>query len=265
MSNVTFEREKRVVVMHRQFFHILWASLLVIIGGILLLSNLNIISLEMDWSWGNIYPFLLLFVGLKLWLNALVERGGNWIAGSFLTIFSGLLILDRFGIIPFTFSDVWQLWPLLFIYIGFGILFRKSRSKYKFENDSKSSPSNRPKSKHMMIGDHSFNEENWKVEPMNLWNGVGDYKFDFTRAFIPDLDTPIIVRGWVGDVKMLVPKHVPFRVDAKVKTGDIRVAGHKADGMNRSFQFETEDYSSATRRLTINIDLGVGSIRVEQV
>lgn len=251
--------------MHRKIFPILLASLFVLIGCILFLSNLNIISLEMNWSWVNIYPFLLLFFGLKLWIDSLLKRGGSWVAGSFLTIFSSLLLLDRFGIFPFAFSDIWQLWPLLFIYIGFGILFRKSGSKYKFEYDTESSSSKRPKSKHMMIGDHSFNEENWKVEPMNLWNGVGDYKFDFTRAFIPDLDTPITVRGWVGDVKMLVPKHVPFRVDAKVKTGDIRVAGHKADGMNRSFQFETEDYSSATRRLTINIDLGVGSIRVEQV
>lgn len=265
MSNVTFGRMKRVVVMHRKFSHILLASLLVIIGGVLLLSNLNIISLEMNWSWINIYPFLLLFIGLKLWIDALSKRGGSWIGGSFLTIFSGLLILDRFGILAFTFSDIWQLWPLLFIYIGFSIFFKRSGANFKYEYDSESSSSSRPKSRHMMIGDHSFNEDNWKVEPMNLWNGVGDYKFDFTRAFIPDLDTPITVRGWVGDVKMLVPKHVPFRIDAKVKTGDIRVAGHKADGMHRSLQFETEDYSSATRRLTINIDLGVGSIRVEQV
>ncbi|RDY71514.1 cell wall-active antibiotics response protein LiaF [Halobacillus sp. SY10] len=251
--------------MHNKISQVVIALLLVVFGFVLLLSNLNIISLEMSWTWGNIYPIILFVIGLKVWLNALLKKGGSWIIGSFLTIFSTLLLLDRLGVFEFSFGDVWQLWPLLFIYFGFSIFLGRKGSKVKIEYDSKGSSSNKLKSKHMMIGDHSFNEENWKVEPMDLWNGVGDYRFDFTRAFIPDGDTPIVVRGWVGDVKMLIPKHVPFRVDAKVKTGDIRVGGQKADGMHRSVEYETDDYSMATRRLTIGVDLKVGSIRIEQV
>lgn len=251
--------------MQRKFSHILAAFLLVLFGGVLLLSNFNIISLEMRWTWVNIYPVILLIIGVKIWWDALFRKGGSWIAGSFLTIFSGLLLLDRAGGFTFSFGDVWQLWPLLFIYIGFGIFFGRNRSKVQVEYGTGGTSFKKSRSKHMLVGSHSFKEDNWKVEPMDLWNGVGDYRFDFTRAFIPDQDTPIVVRGWVGDVKMFVPKHVPFKVDAHVRTGDIRVANNKAEGMHRSLQYETEDYSSATRRLTISVDLRVGSIRIEQV
>ncbi|WP_226576761.1 cell wall-active antibiotics response protein LiaF [Halobacillus litoralis] len=259
------EGKKRVVPLRKKFIEVFIASLFVVGGVVLLLSNLSIISLEMKWTWGNIYPFLLFIIGVKLWGDALFNRGGSWVFGSFLTIFGGLLLLDRFKVIEYSFLDLWQLWPLIFIYAGVRMFFRKrSASSVKYDSGDPSVKM-APKSKPMVIGDHSFNEENWKVEPMNLWNGVGDYKFDFTKAFIPDEDTPITVRGWVGDVKMFVPQHIPYRVEAKVKTGDIKVSGHKAEGFNRTLNYETDDYETATRRLTIHIDLGVGSIKIVQV
>ncbi|WP_164908491.1 cell wall-active antibiotics response protein LiaF [Halobacillus litoralis] len=252
--------------MRKKVFHIILAVLLVVVGVVLLLSNLNIISLEMKLSWVNIYPVIFIILGLKIWMDTILKQGGSWIFGSFLTIFGGLLFLDRLDVFGFSFSQVWQLWPLLFIYIGFSIFLGRSNKKYIFEYDSGTSHSRgRNKSKRMIVGDHSFNQDNWKVEPMNLWNGVGDYKFDFTRAFIPDEDTPIAVRGWVGDVKVIIPKHVPFRVEAVIKVGDIKVVGHNAEGVNRTLQYETDDYALATRRLTFQIDLGIGDIKVVQV
>src|SRR5699024_5042218 len=46
-------------------------------------------------------------------------RGGSWMFGSFLLIFGTLLMLDRFGIFSFVFKDIFKLWPLLIIYLGF--------------------------------------------------------------------------------------------------------------------------------------------------
>lgn len=243
----------------------------VIVGGILLLSNLNIISLEMKFTWEYIYPVLLFGAGVKLWGDSLSKNGGSWILGSFLTLTGTLLLLDRFGVIDFSFGNIVQLWPLLFIYIGFSLFFngmkqkKKSRFEYHEDSNAESSGEESLKSAKMAIGSQEFKKDNWKVEPMDLWNGIGDYYFDFTRAFIPDIDTPISVRGWVGDVKMIIPKNVPFRVEAKIKTGDIKVAGHNADGLKRSLSYETEDYHSSARRLTFVIDYKVGSIQIDHV
>ncbi|MYL30604.1 MULTISPECIES: cell wall-active antibiotics response protein LiaF [Halobacillus] len=236
------------------------AFLLIAAGVVLLLANVEIISLEMNLSWGMIYPLFILLLGLKLWGSAYIRRGGSWTAGSFLTVFAVLLILDRFGIMTFRFWDFWKLWPMLFIYIGFGIMRGRSRNRNQQFFDQPL-----PVSRTMAVGDFSFTEENWKVEPMNVWSAVSDYKFDFTKAFIPDEDIPIRVAGWAGDVRMFVPRQVPFRVDAKVRAGDIKVAGQKADGINRIIQYETRDYQEAGRKLTIQIELTAGSIKVVQV
>lgn len=236
------------------------AFLLIGAGVILLLTNMNIISLEMNLSWGMIYPFIILLFGLRMWSGALFKKAGSWVTGSFLSVFAALLILDRFGVMIFRFWDIWQLWPLLFVYIGFGIMKGRSGG-----SDARYFDKPLPASRTMAVGDLSFTEENWKVEPMNVWSAVSDYKFDFTKAFIPDEDIPIRVAGWAGDVRMFVPKQVPFRVDAKVKAGDIKVAGQKADGINRFIQYETRDYQEARRKLTIQIELTAGSIKVVQV
>ncbi|KHE71919.1 cell wall-active antibiotics response protein LiaF [Halobacillus sp. BBL2006] len=260
--------------MKKGIVNIILAITLVLVGVILLLSNLDIISLEMSLTWENIYPVLLVGLGLKLWLDSLVQEGGSWVLGSFLTILGGLLLMNRFEIIGFHLGDVLMLWPLLFIYIGFSIFLggnkHKKRFEYHFDSNSKSNTqkfkNNRnPKQSRMTIGSQEFKKDNWKVEPMELWNGIGDYQFDFTKAFIPDGDTPIQVKGWIGDVKMLIPKNVPFRVEAKIKTGDIQVGNQNASGFKRELVYETEDYGSASRKLSLYIDFRIGSIKVDHV
>ena len=46
------------------------------VGAILLLANLGIISLEIEFSWSTIYPVLLVGIGLKLWGDSLLKQGG---------------------------------------------------------------------------------------------------------------------------------------------------------------------------------------------
>ncbi len=249
---------------------------LVAVGILLLLANIGIISLEMNFSWENIYPVLLAGAGVKLWADHLSGRGGSWVWGSFLTVLGGLLILDRFQVLSFTLDDVFKLWPLLFIYIGFNLFFQGGKSKRRLEihydSEGKEDPFKKDKRKRqaaksnkMIVGSQQYKQDNWKVEPMDLWNGIGDYQFDFTKAFIPDKDTPITVRGWIGDVKMIIPKNVPFRVEAKMRTGDIKVVNESASGLQRQLTYETEDYEQSVRRLSLYIEFSVGSIRIDQV
>ncbi|WP_181349222.1 cell wall-active antibiotics response protein LiaF [Thalassobacillus sp. CUG 92003] len=262
--------------MVKGFFKLLAAFTFVGAGILLILTNLNIISMEISFTWASIYPALLILVGLKWWWDGVFKNGGSWAGGSFLFIFGSLLLLDRFGVILFTFTDVLKLWPLLFIYIGFSIFMggrtRRYKEKYKtvqFEGDSvmdnDGSARKNAEKKDFSVGSQSFKKENWKVEPMSLWNAIGDYHFDFTKAFIPDQDTPISVKGWVGDVKMLIPENVPFQVSASIKAGEISVLGQKADGISRRLTYQTPDYEEATRRLTLEIHFNAGSIKVDKI
>lgn len=121
------------------------------------------------------------------------------------------------------------------------------------------------KVKGLSIGDVSFNESNWALEPMELYNSIGDYYIDFCKAYIPEKETPITVRGWIGDVKMIVPEDIPVCVHAKINVGDIRIFEQKSDSINRYVEYRSLGYDEATRKLNITVELKIGSIRIDKV
>ncbi|WP_028781971.1 cell wall-active antibiotics response protein LiaF [Thalassobacillus devorans] len=255
--------------MKKGWLQFLLAFLLIAIGLVLVLENLGVIDETIYFSWGVIMASALTIIGLKLWWERITGNGGSWMFGSFLFIYGALVLLGEAEVMTFTFGDVVRLWPLLFIYIGFGIFPGGNKPRFRVEVDTdggdQKAAKKKHKKQHMGIGDHQYNADNWKVEPMDLRNVVGDYHFDFTKAFIPEEDTPISVKGWAGDIKMLMPENLEFRMEAFVKAGNISILGKKTDGINRTVSYETPGYREATRRLTVAIELKAGDIRVDRV
>ncbi|SES99486.1 lia operon protein LiaF [Salinibacillus kushneri] len=247
---------------------ILLSFILITVGIILFLENFNIISVEISNVIARNWPILFVILGLKWFIDSFrTNKGGSWAFGSFLAIYGLLVVLGNYDIISFDFGDIWELWPLLLIYIGLHFLFFTNR-KYKKGHGVKvtiDSDHSRMKNNHSFVGSHSFNEENWTVEPLDIWSGVGDYYFDFTKAYIPNTNTPITVRGWIGDIRMLLPEDLPFKVDATTNVGEIKVLDQEASGMTKNLTFQSSDYGQAAQKLTIQLDLQVGDIRIDRV
>lgn len=249
-------------------FKITVAFVFIVVGVGLILSNIGVISLEINEAFRYIYQIFFVIYGVKVMIDYFRGYGGSLTFGSFLFIFGGLLLLGTFEIITFVFFDIWKLWPLLLVYIGVGMFTgNKSRNKRKVKVEISSNDGKKRKEFHKVggIGDVNFTSPNWNLEPMDLWNAIGDYKIDFSKAFIPEGNTPIHIGGWIGDVHILIPEHIPVSIDAVVKTGDIKLFGQRADGFNRQLHFVSEDYEDATRKLSITIDLKIGDIRIDQV
>ncbi|WP_026569135.1 cell wall-active antibiotics response protein LiaF [Sediminibacillus terrae] len=246
------------------------AIAIICFGAALVLANIGIISWDLAEAWLYIYPAFFVVLGLKWTWDGIRYKNGITF-GSFLIVFGGLLLLDRFGLIPFSFMDVYKLWPLLLVYLGFSIFGsstkRKRKRKFQFIFDTDDQRANKkiPKKQRLAVGEHNFSEPNWRVEPMDLWNAVGDYHIDFTKAFIPDEEIPISIQGWAGDIRVLMPENVEMSIQAHVKAGEINVFGMNAEGMNREIFYETPNYDQATRKLDIFLSIKAGSIRVDRV
>ncbi|HLR02765.1 MAG TPA: cell wall-active antibiotics response protein LiaF [Virgibacillus sp.] len=343
--------------MRHNIFRYLLAVILIGIGILLVLENFGFGTFSGKNMWILLYPLLFIVYGIKTLVDHLRYRGGSWIFGSFLLIFGSLLMLDRFGVISFVFKDIFKLWPLLIIYLGFAFIrpkriyhhntkgrrgkhgyyygpydytkyfdaddYRKQahdqadyyKKKYrdvvydatddngstgdraadepsgdesgpetKEHSDTSEKEQSDENGRHttdkqsysgdgkayyrnsfFSIGNSDFNENNWKVEPMHLSKLAGDFYLDFTKAFIPDKKIPISINTLAGDVRILVPEDIDFRVNAEVKAGDINILGHVADGINRSLQYETDDYNRATRKLDMTLKLKAGSVRIDHV
>lgn len=240
---------------------------LLIVGIILLLINLGVISWGIKELFVVSLPFIIGILGL--WS---VFKKRNLFLGSFFIIYSSLLILNQLNIFRFVYSDVWKLWPLLIIYLGFSIFIKKDKVKIHFSSDL---PGELLKDEQLAgkkrgvrgfsIGDVSFKSDNWALEPLELYNTIGDYYIDFSKAFIPEKETPVVVNGWIGDVKMIIPEDLPVVIDAYIKIGDIRIFKQDHGLANRHLFYKTPGYDEATRKLKITIHLSIGSIRIDRV
>lgn len=260
---------RMTTLMKNNFFRSIIALLVILLGISLILSNIGLVDWGFSEAWYFIYPVFLVLLGLKWCLDALKGRGG-WISGSFFIIFGGLLVTDRLGYIDFDFWDIIKLWPLLIVYLGFSFFNTSKDKKKKFQliYDSNGHQDSEPMYRHgkkFLIGDHTFNTPNWQVEPMEVWNAVGDYHIDFTKAFISDKEIPIRIHGWAGDIQILMPENVDFAVQAEVKAGDIIILDQHTEGIQRKLVYQTENYQNATRKLTLDLKLKAGSIRIDGV
>ncbi|RKQ18871.1 hypothetical protein D8M05_01510 [Oceanobacillus bengalensis] len=233
----------------------------------LVLTNLGVVSFDFSIAWQFIYPIFFVIIGMRWLFDYFRKRGGSWVFGSFFLIFGSLLLLDRFEIIYFTFWSVFKLWPLLIVYFGFMLIRAKPNIVIEYNNKD-SSGSKKTKSysnSFFSVGDHEFNEPNWKVTPINLRTMAGDFYFDFSKAFIPEKEIPVTINCLAGDVNILMPSNVEFRVEATLNAGEIVVLDQTTDGINRSLSFETEGYEDAERKIDFQIHLRAGAIRIDHV
>ncbi|MFD2751639.1 cell wall-active antibiotics response protein LiaF [Virgibacillus siamensis] len=248
------------------FFRFLFAGILILAGAALVLANIGVVDINMDNAWLYIYPSIFVLFGLKWMVDKIRHKGGSWIFGSFFFIFGSLLLLDRFDVIPFHFWDIMKLWPLLIVYIGFSFIRKPGKVKVTYSSDGDDSGAKTEyDSSYFSVGEHEYSQPNWKVEPMNLKSMAGDFYMDFSKAFIPEKETPISIKSLAGDVHILIPENVAFRVDASAKAGDIDIVGKKAEGINRRLRYETKEYHSSVKKLDIHVNLKAGSIRVVTV
>lgn len=249
----------------------LFALFLLALGIVLLLINIGVISLEMKELFVVFYPFFLFVIGLILFIsNLLRKERKKYTFSLLLLLFSFLLILDRFEVIVFKFADVWKLWPILLILMALSLLFKKSKLQIDIDFSSKEtefsgSDQHEKKIVSGLIGEVSYKDSNWALEPMMLNNSIGDYFLDLSKAFIPERETPIIINGSIADIKMIIPENIPVNITANSKIGDVRIFDIKGDTLNRNVFYKTQGYDEATRKLKITINVKIGSIRIDKV
>ncbi len=260
-----------------------FSFLLLILGVGLLLLNIGVISLEIKQIIVNIIPILLVVVGFKWIIDSFIRKSfGKLLFGLFGFGFGILLLLNEWGSVEFDYGDWMKLWPILIIAIAIHrVVMNKSikvsmSSDYPFEKQSKSEIDltkketlhQRKKNKinrGFIVGDIRFSEPNWPLENMKLYNAIGDYYFDFSKAFIPDGETPIEIKGWIGDVKMIIPENIPVEITLKVQVGDIKLFDQKSADIRSELFYQSPDYHEASKKIKLSVDVKIGSIRINRV
>ncbi|WP_347549011.1 cell wall-active antibiotics response protein [Pseudalkalibacillus hwajinpoensis] len=224
----------------------------VALGIFLLLINIGIISMEMTEAIVFLYPILLVLLGGKYLVEALLPsvRRKKWFTGILLLTLGLLLVLDRFSILSFSLWSFWKLWPLIFVLFGVKLLskFRKNQG-------------------FSLVRSNSYKKPNWKVESVNDWSFVCDYDFDFSTTLIPEEETIIKLSGFVGDINIILPDDLPFKVEGSGHVVSAKIDKHNQDyvGRGHSLSYQTDDFDDSLQRLVFYLDFSVLDLRVDRI
>ena len=260
-----------------------FSFLLMVIGLWLLLLNIGVISLEITQIFVNIIPILLLLLGLKWSVDSFLKKSfGKLLFGLFSLALGVLILLDKYDVLDFDYGNWWKLWPVIIIAIAIHRIVRNKpiqvsiSSDYPFDKTAETDDEEQPlgekilHKKHkvnrgFIVGDIRFSEPNWPLENMKLYNAIGDYYFDFSKAFIPEGETPIDIKGWIGDVKMIIPENVPVEITLKVQVGDVKLFDQKSADIRSELFYRSPGYIEASKKIKLTIDVKIGSIRITRI
>jgi predicted membrane protein len=230
-------------------------AVLVLVGGLYLLSNFGIVR-GLD-VWG------LLWGAFWLWLGAVVVGprgrgvGAARLALGLLLIVAGAVTLaDGLGLIDFSFGFlVSRFWPLILIGLGALILYESNRARVpgaasdRIEHDS-------------IFGDFKLTQPGWQLRDVRVSTVIGDTKIDLNRARIPEGETVIDLRAVIGDVDIWTPPDLPVALDVQCVFVTVEHHGFKQDVMLRRYTNIPPGFESAPRRVRVRANLVFGDINL---
>lgn len=249
------------------------ALAIICIGIYFFLQNLHIISPGMMSQFGNFIPLIIIAFALLLLLAPLLHgHRPHMFWGLFLGLYGSLLLADQYGKLTFHWQDFWKLWPYLIVYFGLSLLFghthaihHRKRLEGRVHHKMSSDGGAAWRSTEKFVNEATFRSDNWMAQPLDEHVRIGDYLFDFTKAFIPDETIPIHLSGWLGDIKITVPEDLAFQMHLKAKVGEAKIGNNKQSGMLKNISYKTANYDEASRRLDFDFDFQVIDLRINQV
>lgn len=273
----------------RNLNKIIFALLLIGLGAAFLLSNFGVFDVDFGELIGTYWPVILIWIGVSTMFSGLRYSRSGW-GTSLTTLFVGLFILllgwnflaGNLGWSTISFGLLWNIfWPLLLIYFGIKLLFRKkgfridmdfdgiAKKEYEYEDTDIAEGAEFEKErkskriyKSSLIGDINMGREMFELENLHLWNGIGDVDLDLTRAILPAGEAKILISGWIGDIDVIVPKDMALWVETRIKIGEIRLLGVSEDGISKEQEYKSPGYDEAFHKVHMIIELKIGDIRV---
>jgi lia operon protein LiaF len=144
-------------------------------------------------------------------------------------------------------------WPGLLIVLGVAILVR-----------SHGVPAG-GRSEFVLLGDIERTGD-WPVTAEETWIGIGDVDLDFTRANVPVGETVIGLRGFIGDVEVVVPQNVGLSIVAGGFITNVKRAGHKEQTVFLGpYHQQSEGYETAERKIRLETSFFIHDLKLRHV
>ena len=113
-----------------------------------------------------------------------------------------------------------------------------------------------------LLGDLSIDLKDQVVENVEVSTFIGDVEIRLHGAKLSTGLNRMILSGFIGDVRVLVPRELELFAHCSNFIGDIELLGKRTSGFGNNLDGQTADYTTAERRLYIASNNFIGDIRV---
>lgn len=194
----------------------IFASLLIAVGILIILSNLNIISVEILMKY--LWPSLLILIGLY-----------NLVRDRRIQIFSIILIgigtiylLNELDIIVITFRQIMMyFWPALLILLGFNILFSRPRKIRPIEPSSKPRHTSNQREYNAFLNSVNEQVNNSSFEYSSVNSVMASAEIDFSTIEFKNDSASIEINSVLSSVLVKLPNGVRINLSGSPILGDI--------------------------------------------
>jgi len=115
------------------------------------------------------------------------------------------------------------------------------------------------------LGDIYVDLNNVPASNVEVSNIIGDSEISLFGAKLSSGLNRLVVSGFVGDIRVQMPKSMAIFVHCSSFVGDIGVAGRSSSGFGNTIDWRSENYDSAETKLYIAVNNFVGDIRINQL
>ncbi|WP_026478532.1 cell wall-active antibiotics response protein LiaF [Alkaliphilus transvaalensis] len=263
----------------------LFGVLLISVGILFLLSNMQLIPYNMGDLIYNYWPALLIFWGIHEFYDefSIYKRRPSISDLFFPTLLTtlGLVLLgNRLNWFPNGSISIWNAFiPVVIIFVGLSFIFPSKRKKVvTFHSDGKHKEKVKFKDKHIhffssqdndtrnvLFGSFEIGNEPWVLEDSSYHVGVGEAKINLSKAYIKEGETHLDVSGCTGSIVIIIPADIAVNIDAHLDLGSVVIFNEEHSGTPGRVNYRSLNYDEAYKKLDINVKLNIGEILIKQV
>lgn len=115
---------------------------------------------------------------------------------------------------------------------------------------------------HKWFGDQHIGQEVYEWDDMVLNSFMGDTVIDLGKTILRNGDNYIVLNKLIGDTKLIVPPGMGIHLKHQGLMGEVTFIEHKKEFRNHIFQYYSEDFDKATKKIHIISTLVLGDVEV---
>ncbi|MCF6411291.1 cell wall-active antibiotics response protein LiaF [Pseudalkalibacillus salsuginis] len=123
----------------------------------------------------------------------------------------------------------------------------------------------RPLLKNNLFGRQQTPEHAYEWNDVNIQCGIGDTVIDLGNTVLPKGESTIVIRSFVGNIKILVPYELDVSIGHSVIAGTSRIFEHYESKMfNQCLSYQSAGFEQSHHRVKIITSMMIGDLEVKR-